>query len=44
MNLYSSCIDCGFKKFQNMDKKELSNLLKQYYCVPWSAKKKDFFL
>ena len=28
INLYYCCIDCGFKKFETIDKKELSDLLK----------------
>ena len=28
INLYSRCIDCGFKKFETIDKEELSDLLK----------------
>ena len=28
VNLYSHCIDCGFKKFEIIDKEELSDLLK----------------
>ena len=27
-NLCSRCIDCGFKRFATIDKKELSDLLK----------------
>ena len=27
INLYSSFIECGFKKFETIDKEELSNLL-----------------
>ena len=27
-NLYSHCIDCGFKKFLTIDKEKLSDLLK----------------
>ena len=27
INLYSYCIDCGFKNFETIDKKELSYLL-----------------
>ena len=27
-NLYSCCIDCGFKKFETIDKKQLSSLWK----------------
>ena len=28
VNLYSNCIDCGFKKFETINKEELSDLLK----------------
>ena len=27
-NFYSRCIEYGFKKFETIDKKEISNLLK----------------
>ena len=27
-NLYSYCIDCGFKKLETIDKEEVSDLLK----------------
>ena len=27
-NFYSRCIDCAFKKFETIDKEELSDLLK----------------
>ena len=27
INFYSLCIDCGYKKFETIDKKELSYLL-----------------
>ena len=28
ISLYSRCIDCGFKKFETIEKEELSYLLK----------------
>ena len=28
LNLYSRCIDCNFKKFENTDEEEFSDLLK----------------
>ena len=28
INLYSRCIDCGFKKFETIDEEKLSCLLK----------------
>ena len=30
INLYSRCIDCGFKKLETVDEKELNDLLKVY--------------
>ena len=36
-NLYSCCIDCGFKKFETIDKKQLSSLL---YCLECREKNK----
>ena len=28
IHFYSCCIDCGFKKFETIDKEELNDLLK----------------
>ena len=33
ISLYSHCIDCGFKKFETIDKERLRYLLKQCYII-----------
>ena len=33
INLYYYCIDCGFKNFETIDEKEISNLLKCKLCI-----------
>ena len=45
-NLYSHCIDCGFKKFEIIDEEEISGFInmsklyiKQRHCIVWVVEK-----